>query len=672
MKLRLQLTLISLAFLGLPWAGCALLSENEQALRAAQTEALQTTANAMASALSNQPEMLYSDPNRAKSPFDSNSLFSYDMADLPILDGYLDEWSSISAQRFSNGEQQLQVKVAADDKQVYLAINVFGSTPNWYNPALGYANNGDRLMLTTWIGQQRQAYVIATTAPGAVRADSVGRRLAGASAAEIKGWWIDTGSGHQLELQLPRHLATSRLGVQFITVNEGGATYLGNMSPLTTDAPPWLAMAPPQLALWIERFSDNRLSMTVLDRWGWPMGTTTAVPQPTDDSVFWVLRWLYRQILTEPEALALPSPAPNGQWTRPEINQALMGLTNSKLYKDQQELLLSVAAPIRSQDGVIGVVNLSQPRENYLSLSDGAFASWLLRSLIALSVAVGGILLFALITSWRIRRLSLIVARADHAGATSSMLPTTRLNDEIDHLANDFNRLLNDVQGYQQYLTTLTHTLAHELRTPIAVIASSLENLTASDIDAAQKEVLRLRAVSGLERLASMLNAMNESNRLESALTSEKLSKIDLVALLTEVTAAYKTTFHGWDIGLKLDVDSAYADANADLIVQALDKLIENATSFAAESSTITVSLDRRGLWWRLTVSNVGPQLPDNDPKHLFDPLVSHRKSKTQGGIHLGIGLHIVKLIARHHGGGPVAFNRADIGGVCVGLTLRA
>lgn len=672
MKLRLQLALVSLTFLGLPWAGCALLSENEQTLRKAQAASLQTTANAMAGALNNQPEMIYSDPDRAKSPFDPNSLFTHRIDDSPILDGYLDEWSDIPAQHFFNGKQQLKVMLAVDDKQVYLGLNVLGITPNWYNPALGHVNNGDRLMLTTWIGKQRQTYVIATEAPGAVRADTTGRRLTGSSAADIKGWWVDTGNGHQLELQLPRRLATSRLGLQFITVNAGGATYLGNMSPLTTEAPPWLAVAPPPLAHWIAGFNGGHVSMTVLDRWGWPMGTMTAATKPPDESVFWLLRWLYRQILSEPETLSLPSPAPNGQWARPEVNQALMGLASSQLYENQGELLLSVAAPIRSRDGVIGVINLSQPRESYLSLSDGAFASWLLRSLIALSVAGAGILAFALVTGWRIRRLSLIVARTDQAGPANSRLPTTGLNDEIDCLANDFNRLLSDVHGYQQYLTTLTHTLAHELRTPIAVIASSLENLKADNIDAEQKEVLRLRALSGLERLASMLNAMNEANRLESALAGETLSKIDLVALLTEVTAAYKTTFKGWDIRLQLSVDSAIAEANADLIVQALDKLIENATSFATENSVITVSLERRGFWWRLTVSNAGPHLADNDPQRLFDPLVSHRKNKAQGEIHMGLGLHIVKLIARHHGGEPVAFNRTDLAGVCMGFTLRA
>lgn len=626
----------------------------------------------MASALNNQPAMIYSDPDRAKSPFDPNSLFSYRIDDSPVLDGYLDEWSEIPAQQFFNGEQQLKVMLAVDDKQMYLGINVLGITPNWYNPSLGHINNGDRLMLTTWIGNQRQTYVIATEAPGAVRADATGRRLAGSSAAEIKGWWIDTGNGHQLELQLPRRLAISRLGVQFITVNEGGATYLGNMSPLTTDAPPWLAVAPPQLTHWIAGFNDSHLSMTVLDRWGWPMAATTATTNPADESVFWLLRWLYRQILAEPETLALPSPAPNGQWARPEVNRALMGLAGTQLYKKQAELLMSVAAPIQSRDGVIGVINLSQPRENYLSLSDGAFASWLLRSLIALSVAGAGMLAFALITSWRIRRLSLVVARTDQVGSADSKLPTSGLNDEIDCLASDFNRLLSDVHGYQQYLTTLTHTLAHELRTPIAVIASSLENLKASDTGAEQKEVLRLRALSGLERLASMLNAMNEANRLESALASETLSKIDLVELLTEVTEAYKITFQNWDIRLQLSVDSACTEANADLIVQALDKLIENATSFATANSLITVSLERRGLWWRLTVSNLGPHLADNDPYRLFDPLVSHRKHKAQGAIHMGLGLHIVKLIARHHGGEPVAFNRPDLGGVCIGFTLSA
>ena len=671
MKLRLQLGLISLTFLGLPWAGCALLSENEQALRQAQIDGLQLTASAMAIALSNQPEMLYIDADRATAPFDADSLYSYRFDAQPIIDGYLDEWVDIPAQQFNNGKQQLRVKVAANDQSLLLALQVFGSTPNWYNPGLGGMSNGDRLLLSTWIGGKRQEYVVTTSAPGAVRAQPMGRRLAGSSAADIKGWWVDTGNGHQLELHLPRRLATSRFGIQFITVNEGGATYIGNMSPLTTEAPPWLVIAPLPIVHFIEEFNHSDLSITVLDRWGWPLATSESQHTPSDESVFWLMRWFYRQILAEPEALQLPASAPNGQWARPEINQAILGLSSTQLYENHQQFMLSVAAPIVSRNGVMGVVNLTQPRDSYLSLSDSAFASWLVRTLAALVVAGAGLFGFALFTSWRIRQLSLIVKRSNQRGTLGTPMPSTGLADEIDDLAQDFNRLLSDVQGYQQYLSTLTHTLAHDLRTPIAVIASSLDNLKASDIDAAQKEILRLRALSGLERLASMLSAMNEANRIETAIAGETLSHIDLLQLLRELTEAYQGTFKAWNISLDADVDNAWVQANAELIVQALDKLIDNAASFAEAGSAITVSLDRRGLWWRISVSNSGPALPEGDSQQLFDPLVSHRKNKAQGKTHMGLGLHIVKLIARRHNGEPVAFNRAD-SGVCVGFTVRA
>lgn len=671
MKLRLQLGLISLTFLGLPWAGCALLSENEQALRQAQTDGLQLTASAMASALSNRPEMLYTDTNRVRAPFNADSIYSYRISTQPTIDGYLDEWAEVPAQQFNNGPQQLLVKATTDDNLLFLGIQLFGSTPNWHNPGLGGISNGDRLILTTWIGGRRQEYVLATPAPGAVRATPLGRRLPGADAADIKGWWIDTGNGHQLELQLPRKLATARFGVQFITVNEGGATFLGNVSPLATEAPPWLIIAPLQIVHWVEKFNDSNLSLTVLDRWGWPLAASKTQHTARDESVFWLMRWFYRQILAEPESLPLPAPAPNGQWPRFEINQSIMGLANTQLYKDQQQLVLSVAAPIIGRDGVMGVVNLSQPRDSYLSLSDSTFSSWLVRTLIALLIAGASLFGFAVFTSWRIRRLSLIVERSTHSGAFSVPLPNTGLADEIDDLAQDFNRLLVDVQGYQQYLSTLTHTLAHELRTPIAVIASSLENLKATHIDTEQKEVLRLRALSGLERLASMLSAMNEANRLETALAGEMLSHIDLVPLLQELTEAYQGTFDEWNIQLEIEAEAAPVEANAELIVQALDKLIENAASFAEAGSAITVSLNRRGLWWRVSVSNIGPALPEKDSQQLFDPLITHRKNKAPGKTHMGLGLHIVKLIARRHSGEPVAFNRAE-GGVCVGFTIRA
>jgi signal transduction histidine kinase len=81
-----------------------------------------------------------------------------------------------------------------------------------------------------------------------------------------------------------------------------------------------------------------------------------------------------------------------------------------------------------------------------------------------------------------------------------------------------------------------------------------------------------------------------------------------------------------------------------------LDKLVDNAVSFSAAGSRIDVALADVGRELVLSVANTGPRLPARMRGRLFDSLVSIREQR-DGRPHLGLGLHIVALIADFHGG---------------------
>src|SRR6185295_13925465 len=81
---------------------------------------------------------------------------------------------------------------------------------------------------------------------------------------------------------------------------------------------------------------------------------------------------------------------------------------------------------------------------------------------------------------------------------------------------------------------------------------------------------------------------------------------------------------------------------------QMLDKLVENAVDFAVAGTAIRISM---GIDARLRVENQGPPLPDAIRESLFDSMVSLRTERSGGTPHLGLGLHIARLIAEFHGG---------------------
>ena len=87
-----------------------------------------------------------------------------------------------------------------------------------------------------------------------------------------------------------------------------------------------------------------------------------------------------------------------------------------------------------------------------------------------------------------------------------------------------------------------------------------------------------------------------------------------------------------------------------DLIVQMLDKLIDNAVDFSADGATITVKLRAESSWAEVSVANPGPPLPPEAATRLFESLWQSRVESDKRP-HFGLGLYIVRLIAEFHGG---------------------
>jgi signal transduction histidine kinase len=102
---------------------------------------------------------------------------------------------------------------------------------------------------------------------------------------------------------------------------------------------------------------------------------------------------------------------------------------------------------------------------------------------------------------------------------------------------------------------------------------------------------------------------------------------------------------------------------SAELVAQLLDKLVDNAASFSPAGSRVDVVLERQGAEWVLSVANRGPALPTKMRGRLFDSLVSIREQR-DGKPHLGLGLHIVALVADFHGGRCEADDLPDGSGV--------
>jgi two-component system sensor histidine kinase ChvG len=660
MNLRRQLVLVSLLLLSLPWAGCQFVREMEGALQYGQEQSLQATSRAVATILGDKPELLYPTAQRWREGEDVPLQVYATAARAPIIiDGYADGWEGPVHASFG----PLAYRARTRNGRLYLLLSVRDSEVIYHDPRLVDRASGDRLLLHTGRGEN---YAIVTAAPGPVQArltrgDKLLNRESG-----IRGQWQDTLEGFNIELEMPLQLLGGRLGLTLVDKRGDGSEVSYTNMPTSGSAPaPWLIYPPQELQTLIAPFASGDLTLMVLDTHHWVIsraGQLGELGAPATDTP-WLVRAIYRAILNGTRLPEAP-PAPMfGQQVGLEISAAMNGNSAANWYaqgKDSTQKLLTAASPIYNGAEVVGVVMAQQNSDQYLSLTDRAFTRLLLISLTGMTVSILGLLGYASWLSWRIRRLSSAARQAiGDDGRIHTGFKPSGTRDELGDLSRQYAELLIRLREYTEYLRSLSSKLSHELRTPIAVIRSSLENL---EQDNSGQSVYLARAREGLSRLGKILTAMSEASRLEESVHSNTLEDVDLVMLCKEMVAAYQLVYSEQQLRLACSLESCIVRGAPDLVVQALDKLVDNAASFTAAGDTITLHLSTSDDGVHLAVENQGALLPESMQRQLFDSMVSLRAKNDQ--VHLGLGLHIVRLIMDFHRGRVWGENLEDARGV--------
>jgi signal transduction histidine kinase len=213
--------------------------------------------------------------------------------------------------------------------------------------------------------------------------------------------------------------------------------------------------------------------------------------------------------------------------------------------------------------------------------------------------------------------------------------------------------LLGRLDEYTGYLRTLAGKLAHEIRTPLTIVRSSLENLESEAGPGGLGENAKIyiaRAREGSERLGAILTAMGAATKVEEAIAHSERQRFDIGALMRATVEAYRGAFTHRRFASDIPAGAVPITGAPELIVQMLDKLVDNAVDFSAEGATISVVLTADSQHVELSVANPGPPLPPEAATRLFESLWQSR-SEADKRPHFGLGLYIVRLIAEFHGG---------------------
>lgn len=355
-----------------------------------------------------------------------------------------------------------------------------------------------------------------------------------------------------------------------------------------------------------------------------------------------------------------------------EVDGALSGILtiDRRLTGDGKAVVVSAAHPIWVGDQVKGAVIVEETTNAVLAERNRAFERLFNIVLAALLVGSVALTLYASRLTARIRRLrDEAEAAIDLQGRVRGAVAPSSAGDEIGDLSRSFSSVVSRLSQYASYQQSMASRLSHELRTPVAVVRSSLDNLRAATLPD-DARVYMERAQQGLTRLTRILTRMTEATRLEESLAEAQRERFDLGAVVAGCVDGYRAAYPGCEFELRLTSDPLPVDGAPELFAQLLDKLVANAVEFGVSGAPIIVELERDGDSVDLRVENEGAPLPAGMHGRLFDSMVSIRAEQKTDEPHLGLGLYIVRLIAGFHRGHVSAADRERGDGVVVSVRL--
>ncbi len=226
--------------------------------------------------------------------------------------------------------------------------------------------------------------------------------------------------------------------------------------------------------------------------------------------------------------------------------------------------------------------------------------------------------------------------------------------DEIAALARSFNGSVEQIARLLQAQRDLLANASHELRSPLTRIGLAFELLAGDG-----RQDLREQVQRDIAELDELIGELLLASRLQAVADLPQRDDVDLLALATAEADQVKASVSG---------EAVHVQGDAKLLRRLLRNLLENARRYGGEGQ-ISVRLARQpDATVVMYVEDGGPGIPEAERERVFEPFY-RRTGTTETGHGVGLGLALVRQIARRHGGDVRCLPRQGAGS-CFAVTL--
>ena len=267
-------------------------------------------------------------------------------------------------------------------------------------------------------------------------------------------------------------------------------------------------------------------------------------------------------------------------------------------------------------------------------------------------------MLAAIVGRWLAGRalepLSRLAASTQTIGITNlnARLSARGTGDELDQVAHAFNNALARVEQSVGEMRQFSAALAHELRTPLAILRGEAElALAPSSSDEDRRQALS-RQIDECDRLTRLINQILMLARAEAGEIPMASEPIDVAALAASVVDQIEPVAAARGILISRGGSrGCVVRGDAGWFERLLLILLDNAIKFTGEGGWISVTFRRSGGCARLSVTDSGSGIAADALPHVFERFYRTDRARSRQTQGAGLGLALAKwIVERHHG----------------------
>jgi signal transduction histidine kinase len=242
-----------------------------------------------------------------------------------------------------------------------------------------------------------------------------------------------------------------------------------------------------------------------------------------------------------------------------------------------------------------------------------------------------------------INRLSDAVSEISPRDFTLKIDPAT-LPTELQPIAVRLSQTLTQLQKAFAREKQAAQDISHDLRTPLAALATTIEVGLKKDRKPAEyREILEDCRISA-DQMTHLVNRLMALARIDAGSDPIKPRDVDLSLVAQHAVDLVRPLARAQNVGLSIDVpESLFVRADADKVCETLTNLLHNAVDYNRPGGSIALTANRVGEWVELTVADTGIGIRPEAREHLFERFFRADPSRHSDTPHCGLGLAIVK-----------------------------